>query len=33
MRKRELKNMEWKSVEEIAKFDKELWTELAFRLI
>lgn len=29
----ELKNMEWKSVEEIAKLDKELWTELAFRLI
>ncbi len=29
----ELKNMEWKSAEEIAKLDKELWTELAFKLI
>ncbi len=29
----ELKNMVWKSVEEISKLDKELWTELAFRLI
>lgn len=29
----ELKNMEWKSIEEISKLDKELWTELAFRLL
>ena len=29
----ELKNMEWKSAEEIGKLDKELWTELAFRLM
>ncbi|MEE3314821.1 MAG: hypothetical protein VZR56_11775, partial [Treponema sp.] len=29
----ELKNMEWKSTDEIAKLDKELWTELAFRLV
>ena len=28
----ELKSMEWKSVDEIAKLDKELWTELALRL-
>lgn len=29
----ELKNMEWKSVDEIAEVEKELWTELAFRLV
>ena len=29
----ELKNMEWKTAEEITKLDKELWTELAFRLV
>ncbi len=29
----ELKNMEWKTVEEIDKLDKELWTDLAFRLV
>ncbi len=29
----ELKNMEWKTKDEISKLDKELWTELAFRLI
>lgn len=29
----ELKNMEWKTVAEISGLDKELWTELAFRLV
>lgn len=29
----ELKNMEWKLPEEIEKLEKELWTELAFRLL
>lgn len=29
----ELKNMEWKTVSEILSLEKELWTELAFRLL
>lgn len=29
----ELKNMEWKSIDELNSLEKELWTELAFRLL
>lgn len=29
----ELQGMEWKTIEEISLLDKELWTELAFRLV
>lgn len=29
----ELKNMDWKTVAEIAMLEKELWTTLAFRLV